>query len=142
MASLWFTTTTTIVTSTPANPVAGPISTADYIPLEFGASMYNGSSLLRLPTVETPPFRGNSTQWKSFIDLFNAIIHSNSTIGPIQKMQYLLSYLNGDAKEAVSQLTLDVLNYEKAISALEERFINNNKMKMIYVDAFMDVKKV
>lgn len=53
-----------------------------------------------------------------------------------------MSYLKGDAKKAVSHLALDALNYEAAISTLDEHFSNNKKMAMIYVYAVMDAKKV
>lgn len=66
---LWPTTTTTAVTFATPNPtttpvyqpVASPTPPAAYIPVESEASMYNGSTLPRLPTMAMEVLQGYYT---------------------------------------------------------------------------------
>lgn len=57
-------------------------------------------------------------------------------------MQYLLGYLQGTAKEAVSYLQLTSINYEAALTILEERFANSRQVVTEYMDAIIDMKKL
>ena len=50
-------------------------------------------------------FDGNTTQWKSFYDSFNAAVHYRD-LSIIDKFNYLKGYLDGDALKTVGGLAL------------------------------------
>ena len=46
-------------------------------------------------------FAGKVTEWPAFWDSFNVTINSNNGISKVDKFKYLLSTLQGDAKESL-----------------------------------------
>ncbi|MCP3665230.1 MAG: DUF1759 domain-containing protein, partial [Gammaproteobacteria bacterium] len=89
------------------------------------ASMSNsGSSTLtstRLPVIDLPKFNGDSTMWKSFWDMFQSSVHSQS-LPDIQKFNYLVSSLSGSAASEISGLAVTGENYAVALDLLKQRF--------------------
>ncbi|XP_003373047.1 conserved hypothetical protein [Trichinella spiralis] len=51
-----------------------------------------------------------------------ATINSNSNLSPIEKFNYLRSLLSGNAETAIRGLTLNAVNYETALTILNEKF--------------------
>ncbi|XP_037915021.1 uncharacterized protein LOC119653933 [Hermetia illucens] len=98
--------------------------------------------LPKLPAIQIPLFTGLSKEWSQFIELFKSVIHENRTLKNIQKLQYLLGYLRGEAKEAVAHLQLTSSNYEAALLILEERFSNPRQVATEYLDSILDIKKL
>lgn len=96
----------------------------------------------KLQPIQIPVFRGNFREWKSFIDLFTNIIHNNRHIVDVIKMQYLLNYVDGDAKRIISHLQLSPQNYHLALQLLQERFNNNRRIITAYINNMLDTKKI
>lgn len=103
---------------------------------------YLSEDLPKLPAIQIPLFTGLSKEWNQFIELFKSVIHENRTLKNIQKLQYLLGYLRGEAKEAVAHLQLTSSNYEAALLILEERFSNPRQVATEYLDSILDIKKL
>jgi hypothetical protein len=82
----------------------------------------NGKLYAKLPKLDIPKFDGNYMQWQAFWDSFEAAIGNNAELTNGQKMQYLLSYLTGDAKKNVEGFRLVDANYEPVVSLLKERY--------------------
>lgn len=61
-------------------------------------------------------FGGNPKAYTGFRNLFNTIVHENSTIRPVVKFGYLKSYLKGYPLKLISNLMLTNSNYELALS--------------------------
>ena len=75
----------------------------------------------KLPKLELPRFNGKITQWQSFWDQFSS--HIDDTDLPIiSKLTYLLSLLDGPAKDAVDGLPHTSASYKTVIDLLKERF--------------------
>lgn len=68
------------------------------------------NSHVRLPKLNLPTFSGRFDEWCPFYDSFQAIIHSNSSINDIHKLQYLKASLKGDAWNVISALEISALN--------------------------------
>ena len=100
----------TITTSSPLIPLSSSQTT----------SSPNYSS--RLPKLNLPTFSGNPLHWFTFWDSFEAAVHSNPTLGGVQKFTYLKAQLMGDASRAVAGFPLTNSNYEQAVNLLKERF--------------------
>ncbi|MEW8545649.1 MAG: DUF1759 domain-containing protein, partial [Candidatus Thiodiazotropha sp.] len=77
---------------------------------------------LRLPKLEIPSFNGNTLKWTEFWDSFEATVHDNMSLSNIEKLNYLLSKLTGEAKHAVAGILLSNENYAVAVELLKERY--------------------
>ncbi|KRZ75294.1 Gypsy retrotransposon integrase-like protein 1 [Trichinella papuae] len=81
-----------------------------------------GSSNVRLPKLEIKKFSGEYHDWQRFHDEFEATINSNPNLSLVEKFNYLRSLLSGNAETAIQGLTLNAVNYETALTILNEKF--------------------
>lgn len=79
---------------------------------------------LRLPKVEIPKFSGDLKVFKSFLDLFNSLVHENQSLSKIEKFNYLISFLEGPPLSLVQCTPMTADNYEIAFNSLKERYDN------------------
>ena len=77
---------------------------------------------VRLPKLEIPPFNGDKLKWSEFWDSFNALVHKNTSISDIVKLNYLMSKLTGEARQAVSGILHSNENYSLVVELLKERY--------------------
>ena len=77
---------------------------------------------VRLPKLEIPPFNGDKLKWSEFWDSFSASVHKNTLISDIEKLNYLMSKLTGEARQAVSAILLSNENYSLVVELLKERY--------------------
>ena len=54
-----------------------------------------------LPKIDIPVFGGQIDEWPNFKALFDSLVHNNNSISPVEKFQYLKSYLRLDAASVV-----------------------------------------
>ncbi|XP_063827877.1 uncharacterized protein LOC135077272 [Ostrinia nubilalis] len=80
---------------------------------------------VKLPKVNIPVFSGKYSEWNTFRDLFQSLIHSNKTLGNAQKLLYLKGYLQGEAEQLLCNIPITDSNYEQCWRLLDERY--NNK---------------
>nr|XP_029734345.1 uncharacterized protein LOC109426131 [Aedes albopictus] len=73
---------------------------------------------VRLPAINVPTFDGDRKNWRSFKDIFVQTIHARRDLRDSLKMQYLVSYLSGDAKRLVNSFPISDANYKEAWAAL------------------------
>ena len=93
----------------------------------------------RLPKLNLPSFSGNPLKWSTFWDSFEAAVHSNTTLGGVQKFSYLKAQLTGDASRAIAGFPLSNVNYEQAIKLLKERFGQPSKIISAHMQALLDI---
>ena len=75
--------------------------------------------------MELKKFNGDPTNWRKFIECFEATIDKNTQISNIEKMNYLTTqtaHLEGEAEAVLKGLKLCNDNYETAKDLLKERF--------------------
>ena len=78
-------------------------------------------------------FTGIISDWPSFWQLFEALIHSRSDIEPIIKFNYLRNYLSGEPEELIRSLRLTAENYQPAVQLLLNRYGDSGKLRKLYV---------
>ena len=61
---------------------------------------------VNLPKISIQPFKGNRLEWLTFWDSFSAAIDEHTELNNIEKMNYLLSMLKGEAALAIAGLPL------------------------------------
>lgn len=64
----------------------------------------------------------------SFWDAFESSVHNNTKLAPIDKFNYLNSFLVKSASEAISGLSLTAGNYDEAVAILKRRFGNKQSI--------------
>ena len=79
----------------------------------------------RLSKIELKKFAGQIVKWQEFWDTFEATIHKNSSLQPIEKFNYLRAQLENEALQSIEGLELTNTNYEVATILLKERYGNN-----------------
>ena len=77
---------------------------------------------IRLPKLEIPSFSGEKLKWAEFWDSFEAAVHVNMSLSDVDKLNYLMSKLTGEAKNSVSGIFLSNENYQVAVELLKERY--------------------
>uniref|UniRef100_A0A7I4Y5H2 Peptidase A2 domain-containing protein n=1 Tax=Haemonchus contortus TaxID=6289 RepID=A0A7I4Y5H2_HAECO len=76
---------------------------------------------VELPRLPIPEFSGKSWQWDNFWELFNATVHS-LPISNLQKFNYLLKALKGDARQSAERYQVTSENYPLVLEHLQKRY--------------------
>ncbi|XP_024887995.1 uncharacterized protein LOC112464936, partial [Temnothorax curvispinosus] len=95
------------------------------------------TSSVKLPKISLPQFSGDLTLWPSFIALYNISIHENRNVPTIEKYQYLISCLKGEALNVVKNILLSADNYAIAYDALISRYQNKRDLADYHVDLML-----
>ena len=66
---------------------------------------------VKLPKLEIPSFSGEKLKWAEFWDSFEAAVHLNTSLSEVEKLNYLMSKLSGEAENSVSGIQLSNENY-------------------------------
>ena len=82
----------------------------------------NTGRKVELPRLELPTFSGIITEWPTFWDSFSSTIHSDKSLSDIDKFKYLMSILEGEARDTLLGFNLTNAEYEEAIEHLCERY--------------------
>ncbi|GAB0089833.1 hypothetical protein DMENIID0001_044500 [Sergentomyia squamirostris] len=100
------------------------------------------NQLPKLPAIQIKRFSGEEKDWPLFIELFTSVFHDNPTLSNVQKMQYLLSYLEAQPKKLICHLALTHSNYASALSILKARYENKRQMVSTYVNSIVQFKRL
>ena len=91
-----------------------------------------------LPKLKLPTFSGDPLEWLTFWDSFNAAVNTNTSLGGVEKFNYLRAQLRGEAERAVAGFPLTNDNYSKAIATLQERFGQTHKVVNAHMTALLE----
>ncbi len=79
---------------------------------------------VRLPPINLNDFHGAYSQWMTFHDIFNSLVHTNNSLNDVQRFWYLKSCLKGEAAQLIQSLEISDLNYSIAWDMLKKRYEN------------------
>jgi hypothetical protein len=85
-----------------------------------------GKSPFSIPKLTIKPFSGKIEEWVSFKDMFKQTIMDNQELNDVQKMQYLKSFLTGQAKELLLSMSIMANCFEAAWDKLVKRYENDD----------------
>ncbi|CAD5217992.1 unnamed protein product [Bursaphelenchus xylophilus] len=77
---------------------------------------------VKLPALSLPTFNGEPTAWPQFIQRFRGTIHRRNDLNDVDKLNYLIGLLEGDAKKMVQGYQIRDENYSIVMETLEKRF--------------------
>lgn len=103
------------------------------------APVYKHNSV-KLPKISIPIFSGKYTEWDTFRDLFESLIHKNETVDNVQKMHYLKGYLTGEAEQLLRQIPISNSNYDKCWECLKQRYNNKRFLCQTILKRFLSQK--
>ena len=120
----------------PATPPAGGATA----PADASKTVPSTSTTVKLPRLKLKAFAGDVTQWTPFWESFEAAVHTNSHLTPVEKFNYLNSVVEGTAHETIARLSLTAGNYEKAVTTLKKRFGSKQKIINKHMDAKLNIR--
>ncbi|KAJ3659063.1 hypothetical protein Zmor_010772 [Zophobas morio] len=119
-------------------PASSPLNT----PTPSNHSQTTRQNNIRLPKISLRNFDGDFVQWYPFIQKFNTAIHNNKSLPPVDKFQYLLSCLSGEALNLIKSLTLSGDNYPIAYKILIDRYDDKRKLAAQFFHGIMSIPKL
>lgn len=107
------------------------------------ASLSSGRSLnARLPKIELPIFNGNIMEFKSYNEIFTALVHNNSNLTDIERFLHLKASLKGPAGDIISNMQPTGENYHIAFELLVDRYNNPKLTIQNHVKEIFDLKPI
>ncbi|GBO35181.1 hypothetical protein AVEN_170973-1 [Araneus ventricosus] len=93
---------------------------------------------IKLPKIPLPIFDGKYEEWSSFENQFRNLISINDDLSDSEKLYYLRSSLNGEAK----QVETEDDTFDSLFKALKERFENKKLIINAHVNAVINFEKI
>ncbi|KAJ3650181.1 hypothetical protein Zmor_021885 [Zophobas morio] len=93
---------------------------------------------IQLPQIKLPTFSGNYEDWPTFHDLFSKVIHKNTSLSNIEKMQYLKTYIRDEPIKIIQHHQITENNYQTAWELLAKRFNNVRLTVSKLLDKILD----
>jgi hypothetical protein len=93
---------------------------------------------VNLPQLNLPQFSGSYSEWTSFHDTFNSLIHENKGLNDIRRFHYLKGVLKGEALKCIESLKISGANYVIAWDTLKKRYKNTRLIVQEHVQAILN----
>ncbi|XP_032690668.1 uncharacterized protein LOC116853639 [Odontomachus brunneus] len=90
----------------------------------------------KLPRIPIPTFDGAFDEWRTFRDLFLALVGENKTLANVHKMHYLKQHVQGEPERFLRHHPITDAGYQDAWAALFERYDNEQLLVEQYLYAF------
>ncbi|XP_029161171.1 uncharacterized protein LOC114935244 [Nylanderia fulva] len=88
---------------------------------------------MQLPKLELPKFSGDQLEWEGFRNLFRSLVHDVTGVPKVQKLQYLMGCLTGEAAEVVAGVPLTDGAYDGAWQDLIMRYDNQRVLLCVHM---------
>lgn len=92
------------------------------------------NTAVKLPKLAVPPFSGDYTDWPSFFDVYQRLIHANTALAPCEKFIYLKQALPLNFDSDVRDLPTTNENYAIAWNAIIDRYSNERVLFSHYMN--------
>lgn len=96
----------------------------------------------RLPTLELSRFSGRMDEWVAYQNMFDSLVASRTDLSKAQKMAYLLSTLEGEARALVQHLRVEDDQYATAWELLKSRYQNTRLLADAHVAQLLALPRV
>lgn len=102
----------------------------------------SSENAVALPHINLPFFSGDISEFPTFLDLFNALIHNNDKLSDIQKFKYLQLSVKGSALTSIKRFQMTQNNYQSAYDALVKKFKRTRLIAESHWSAIEDFPKI
>ena len=113
-----------------------------HLPPAHPAPIQQHELLEKLPSLGVKKFHGSPLKWLAFWDSFQAAIGKRANMSDSTKMNYLLTYLEGDALSVVQNIPMTDANYFTCVDLLKDRFGREDFIIDAYMDALNNMPSV
>lgn len=96
----------------------------------------------RLPPLDLRHFSGRLDEWEGFSNLFNSLVDAREDLTAGQKLAYLLTVLEGEAREQVQHLAPTDENYKVAMDIVTRRYQNVRRLADVHVATILALPRV
>lgn len=96
----------------------------------------------KLPEIKLPEFSGDYTKWLFFKDSFETTIHRDDSLTAVQKHQYLIGVLQGEALSVIQGFKISNENYESAWKLLKDTYDNNTIIIQNHLDELLNLPEI
>ncbi|XP_076549168.1 uncharacterized protein LOC143306442 [Osmia lignaria lignaria] len=96
----------------------------------------------RLPPLHLPQFSGSISEWESFRDRFSAMIIARQGLSNVSRFQYLLSCLQGEAADLVTNIAITEAGFQLVWDRLVGRYENTRLLVTTHVNTLYDLPQV
>ena len=87
-----------------------------------------------------PRFNGDITRFYSFWQSFESAIDKNESLTAVDKFNYLVNILEGEAFRVIQGLEIVEENYEHAKETLHQRFGHKQKIIQVHMDSLLNLQ--
>lgn len=118
-----------------------PIALINSIPVPAAAPVVVHSTRVptRLPVLVNPKFDGRYENWPKFNDLFISMVINADELAPVQRLQYLKSYLQGQAALSLTSVQMCNDQFLPDGNQLKKRYNNPRLLISAQLDKFPDM---
>ncbi|GFW73456.1 uncharacterized protein TNCV_2801201 [Trichonephila clavipes] len=96
----------------------------------------------RLRKLNIPVFSGKFEDWINFKDLFVTAVHSQTSLGNLQKFQYLKGLLSDEPASLIKHIPLSNKSYEEVWGKLIDRYDKKKQIAYPLIKTFLDQKGI
>ncbi|XP_049868263.1 uncharacterized protein LOC126368371 isoform X2 [Pectinophora gossypiella] len=96
----------------------------------------------KLPEITVPPFTGKYSDYRTFMCLFNSMVHDNIHLQEIQKLYYLRTFLWGEPLDLIKMLPMVSESYAESLQILNDRYNNEYKIRNEHISMLLDIPQV
>nr|XP_018913598.1 PREDICTED: uncharacterized protein LOC109041647 [Bemisia tabaci] len=97
---------------------------------------------IRLPKLELTHFSGQIENWRTFYNLFKASVHDSTHLLEVEKFQYLIGSLRGDALALIKGLDITAANYAVAWNLLCKRYQSERRHVFHHFTGLLDLPEI
>lgn len=87
-----------------------------------------GPTQVKFNKINLPKFSGEPTEWDTFRELFESMIHDNAALPKIQKFHYLRKSLSGEALSLIDTKRITERNYDSASQYQKTRYNDESSL--------------
>lgn len=110
---------------------------------QFTTNTQNDAKIkTNLPRLEIPFFEGNYQQWRTFYEIFMAVIHNDQSLSNIEKFSYLKSRLRGEPLKIIEGVSVCGDTYLSTLDLLIERYDNQYLLTNSHLKALFELSAV
>ena len=108
----------------------------------FNNTPSSTSHHIRLPALKLPKFDGRYAEYKRFIRSFCSMVDDDDNIPVLDKFNYLLSCLSGQALAVVEPFQVSEDNYQKVLDRLKDRYDNEVLIFLDHITSLFNISKI
>ncbi|CAH0382004.1 unnamed protein product [Bemisia tabaci] len=97
---------------------------------------------IRLPKLELTHFSGQIENWRTYYNLFLASVHNSPHLKEVEKFQYLLGNLHGEALDLIKSLDITTENYTVAWNLLCKRYQSTRGHIFFHFAGLLDLPEI